>query len=426
MIISYMLVMRRTWGNFEALLDSIPDHRKRHSYQVAEIVMGGLAMHLFLRGSRNNADKMVRGRFEQNYLTVFGLRLPIMETVEEFLRNLPPEEIEILKKKLVSTLIRCKRLDKWRFNGKFTVMIDGSGMMSFDHEPFPGCPFRTSSTGKMTWTAYVVEAMLCCGNGFCISLASEWLDSSENMDDKQDCEQKAFARLAQKLKKDYPRLPIIIVADALYPNNTSLNICRENGWNYIFVFKDGSLPSVWEEVNTLMSIGSNKSNRQERINNKNGKWIEETSMFLTDIVYNKHSLNWIECTSKEDGKQQRFVHITDIKTTQDNVWEISRQGRMRWKIENEGFNTLKNSGLNMQHKYARKHLWSMKNFYQLLLIGHMLIQLNQKLKTTATMIAESGITLMAAMEDMLATMVKQVIEKELLDELIQNTGQLRY
>jgi len=173
-------------------------------------------------------------------------------------------------------------------------------------------------------------------------------------------------------------------------------------------------------------IGSNMDNKQERINNKKGKWVIESSMFLTDIVYNKHRLNWIECTSEEDDKQQRFVHITDIKTTKDNVWEVSHQGRMRWKIENEGFNTLKNSGLNMQHKYARKHLWSMKNFYQLLLIGHMLIQLNQKLKKTAKMIEESGMTLMAAIEDLLATMVKQVIEKEFVEELIQNTGQLRY
>jgi hypothetical protein len=33
---------------------------------------------------------------------------------------------------------------------------------------------------------------------------------------KQDCETKAFKRLADKLKKMYPRMSIIILADSLY------------------------------------------------------------------------------------------------------------------------------------------------------------------------------------------------------------------
>lgn len=110
--------------------------------------------------------------------------------------------------------------------------------------------------------------------------------------------------------------------------------------------------------------------------------------------------------------EQGFVHIADINATRDNVWDISRHGRMRWKIDTEGFNTAKKSGLNMQHKFARKHLWFMKSFCQLLLIGHRLSQLNQKRKAIIAMFRESGMTLMAAKEDMLTTMVKQPIQKE--------------
>ena len=424
-----MIVIKRTWKDFDQLLASIPDHRKRHTYEVAEIIMAGLAMFLFHRGSRNNTDKLVRGHYEQNYLKVFGLRLPIMETVEEFLRALPPDELESLKKELVTALIRRKTLEKWKFRGKYAVMVDGSGKMTFDHEPFPGCPFKESSKGKKTWTAYVLEAMICCGNGFCIPLATEWLDSSENMDDKQDCEQKAFVRLAQKIKKEYPRLPMIIVADALYPNSTSMDICRKNGWDYIFVFKDGSLPSVWEEINSLLLIGSNQGQRRQRtryIKEKKNKKVEETCIFLNDIDYKGHKLNWVEYVSKEQGRQKRFVHITNIRATKENVWDISQHGRMRWKIENEGFNTLKNSGLKMGHKYARKHLWSMRNFHQLLLIAHMLIQLVQKLNTIATMITDTGMTFKAAMEDMVATMLKQLLDRQTIEELITNTRQLRY
>ena len=34
--------------------------------------------------------------------------------------------------------------------------------------------------------------------------------------DKEDCELQSFARLSQRLKKEFPKLPICLVADALY------------------------------------------------------------------------------------------------------------------------------------------------------------------------------------------------------------------
>ena len=73
-------------------------------------------------------------------------------------------------------------------------------------------------------------------NGLAISLATEWTVTelgrsieNDNLEyDKQDCELKAFDRLSVKLKKSFPRLPMCIVADGLYPNNTVFEICKEN------------------------------------------------------------------------------------------------------------------------------------------------------------------------------------------------------
>ncbi len=49
----------------------------------------------------------------------------------------------------------------------------------------------------------------------------------------------------------YPRLPIVIAADVLYPKNNVFKTCPSNGWRFIITFKDGNLPSVWEEVPLL-------------------------------------------------------------------------------------------------------------------------------------------------------------------------------
>ncbi len=69
------------------------------------------------------------------------------------------------------------------------------------------------------------------------------------------------------------------------------------------------------------------------------------------------------------------MHITDHKISRLNVMEISFTGRLRWKIENEGFNTQKNLGYNLKHKYSRVSWLAAKNYYQCLQIGHLINQL---------------------------------------------------
>ena len=46
---------------------------------------------------------------------------------------------------------------------------------------------------------------------------------------------------------------------------------------------------------------------------------------------------------------QHFSWITDVLLTPENVWDIMRGGRARWKIENETFNTLKDQGYRLDH-----------------------------------------------------------------------------
>ena len=166
MIINIIVIARRTWPHFESLLNEIPDHRKKSTYHVGEILMAGLAMFMFQRKSRNNTDKSIRGNFETNYINLWGLRLPIMETVDKFLRKLPPGELENLKHELVRSLIRRKTLERWKFNNRYIISIDGTGLMSFNYEPYSGCPFKTSKNGKKTWTAYALEQSYVVATGF--------------------------------------------------------------------------------------------------------------------------------------------------------------------------------------------------------------------------------------------------------------------
>lgn len=67
--------------------------------------------------------------------------------------------------------------------------------------------------------------------------------------------------------------------------------------------------------------------------------------------------------------------ITNFTLTPETVTPLANDGgRLRWKIENEGFNVQKNGGYGLTHRYSQDAIAS-KVFYLLLQIAHLLAQL---------------------------------------------------
>ncbi len=388
--------------------------------------MAGLSLFIFKQGSRNHADQQAKGNFVHNYAVVFGMRLPIMDTVDEFLRGLSPLALEALKVSLVRHLLEKKVLQHWKLDEYFLVCVDGTGVGSYDYEPFTGCPHKTHKSGKTTWMPYVLEAKLVCSNGLVLSLCSLWLDNGESLNDKQDCETKAFVRLAAVLKKTFPRLPVVLLADSLYANQTVFGICRNYGWHFIITQKDTVLKTVWQEVELLLPLHPHQcSEREEKTP---AGWLSEHIRYINGIPYHQYLLNWVGYTAKLTTKdhQDRFCHLTDMPMDKKTAWIISRYGRQRWSIENEGFNTQKNGGYNMEHKYSRKNINARKNYYNLLQIGHLINQLVEKLSYVRLQAQQDNITLANVWEDMMGYLRADLILVEELQTVLRQYKQLRY
>ncbi len=157
------------------------------------------------------------------------------------MNKLQPKHLESCRHHIIKYLLDKRTLHKFRLQKKyFKIAIDGSGVYTFDKEPYPNCPYMTSKSGKKRWHQNVLEAKLVCSNGFCLSLATEWL-KNEDGHRKQDCEQKALKRLLVNLKSDFPRLPICILLDGLFASGPVIEQIKSNGWEYIIVWKDGKL-----------------------------------------------------------------------------------------------------------------------------------------------------------------------------------------
>ncbi len=201
---------------FEQLRE-VPDCRGKSKYTMAEILMAGIALFVFRsRNALNN--KRLEGKFKKNYRKLFRLRLPHPDTVHRVLARLAEDALEALKHWLVKALLERRVLHKHRLFGRwFTVAVDATGMFSFSEKHCEQCLHQTSKSGKTTWFHNVLEAKLITPSGLAISLATEWIVNPEGEYDKQDCERKAFTRLAAQLKKRHPRLPICLTADGLHP-----------------------------------------------------------------------------------------------------------------------------------------------------------------------------------------------------------------
>jgi hypothetical protein len=387
--------------------------------------MAGVMMFVLKKGSRNALNNESESEeFVRNYEGIFGVRLPSMDTVDKIMRITDEKCYEKLKTQLVKILIKKKVFQKSRFFGKYLIAVDGSHVMTVREGHCEHCLKRTSEkSGKTVYFHSVVEAKLVTENGFSISLGTEWVENPGGKYDKQDCELKAFVRIAEKLKKCFPRLPICIVGDGLYPNRTVSGICEENGWEFILSFRDGNLPSVWEEIRILKEL-SEENSRQITVC-KGAKKTVRTYSWVNDIDYHGFILNWSECSEESDGKATRFIFVSSLKADWFTVTEITEAGRMRWKIENGGFDIQKNHGYGLKHKYSGVSLTAAKNYYQCMQIAHIINQLSE-LSSLFRPILTGKMTVKYLWEHMIGELRHIRLNFGILTELLKRRIRFRY
>jgi hypothetical protein len=355
-------------------IEAIPECRKQPDYPLLDLIMAGIAMFLFKQGSRNAMNnERDEPRFRQNYERLFKAWLPHMDTVEAVMRELEAHHMATLKTELMKGLLTRKTLRKYRILGQaYLVAIDGTPVMDVPEGHCPHCLHQTFTNGKTRYFHHVLEAKLIGDNGFCLSLATEWIENAEEYT-KQDCELKAFVRLAESLKTAFPRLSICVVADGLYPNQTFFRICQQARWSWIVTLKDGNLPSVWNRV--LQRQTRTHGRTREETLRAGGQEIHRQYEWHPHMTYQGFTVHWYACAETIDQTCTCFVYLSSVAMDDYAILELTTAGRLRWKIENEGFDVQKHHGYGLGHQYSRRSILAMKNYDQLMQIAHMFNQL---------------------------------------------------
>ena len=386
-------LIRHFFPDLLPMLRELPDlrHQSYITYSSTVLLMTRILSSIFYIGSMRktseefNSDTMIENIHVLCCLDTDDAGLPYWETINRYLKKVDPTGLQGILCQLCRRLIRSRAFENARIRGKYwQVIIDGTQLYSSRNELDGKSMYRIHNRGTggeyRENYYYVLEAKLVLHDKILVSIMTEFVDNEEGKEgEKQDCERKACWRLMERLKKEFPMLGICICADSLYACERFFKECRDRKWHYILRFKEGSIPIIASEYKKIKKLEKNYM----EITVKDGKtWTD----CVTDIDYNGHKVNVVEYGEKREREikigmkkgekipvEKRYCYITDLPVNKKNAGETAEYGRKRWKIENEGLNTQKRQGYNLEHLYSRNYQ-AVKNHYYLIQIGHMISQ----------------------------------------------------
>ena len=273
--------------------------------------------------------------------------LPYWETINLYLEKVPDEDLQQIIGKLVKGLLRSRAFENARIRERYwQVIVDGTQIVSSRKELDGGYLYRVHHRGTeeeyVEYYYYVLEAKLYLHKDIYVSIKTEFVENTDTEAEKQDCERKAAKRLMEGLKAQFPMLPILFCADSLYACESIFQLCRKYRWPFLIRYKKGSIPSVYQEYESLRK---QENNYREYQLNGLSCWYDH----VCGIDYNGCALNLLEYG---DSEEKHFCFLTDLPITIKNRNQLLIDGRRRWAIENLGFNTQKNHGFKAPEKFV--------------------------------------------------------------------------
>ena len=373
----------------------IPDPRNPQTtkHKLTTLLLYGLLWFVFRMSSRREANRqMSQPEFQKNLRDAFPEleTVPHQDTVNRLLSRIPVDQIGLALVELTRRLIRSKKLRRYLAGQHYAIAIDGTQKWMSNRGWAPECLQRHREKEQTQYYVYVLEADLIFPNGLTLPLMSEFLKRSDGdvAKAKQDCELKAFRRLAQRLKACFPHLPVIVVLDGLYPNAPVIQLCRKYHWQFMIVLRDGCLPSAWEEFHALQRLLPEQvldqpwGNRQQHFTWVNGiehdDWVQRRGHRVTVhiVVCEEYWKEQDARTGQTVQKTARHAWVSSEPLRKSNVHlRCNLIARHRWGIENHIL-------VEKHHGYQYEHCFSldwnaMQGFHHLMRLAHALNSLVQ-------------------------------------------------
>jgi hypothetical protein len=404
---AFARTVRHFFPDFNLWLDKAPDPRRqdRVVYHRRCLLWYGVLLFVGKLGSRRQLDFKYREQGTAVLSNVNRLAqteqdaLPHNDTLDDYLARIGSGPLAALRASMIDRLIRMRVLDLARVQGRLVVFVDGTGYLTFRHQHCAHCLTRQAGENVL-YSHQALEAKILGPAQTVLSLGTAFIDNREvaqtptgagEQKIKQDCELKAARRLFEGIRKEFPRLSLCLSSDALYACGAGFQIAKDFDTSFVIVFKEGSIPTLWREFQTLLGLCPN--NRLEVF--EEGwrhvyRWVDELPYSDSDKrEWKLKAVQYSGVGPKAERSEWAWLVSADLVVSKSTVQKITwGAGRARWCVENEGFNAQKNSGMNLEHAYSEKGHFGA--YYLLLQIAHVMLQLLEKGSLLRALAVDAG------------------------------------
>ena len=386
---------------------SDPRQAKKIKHKLAVVLLFGLLCFIFQMSSRRQANaQMSNACFRETLQSLFPEleSMPHADTLGRVLETLDADALPAAHLALIKRFIRGKKFQSYLIQNCHPIAIDGTQKLVRDGQCWAEEWLDRSGATWSQQYVYILEANLVFHNGMTLPLFTEFLSHAEGDTDttKQDCELKAFKRLAIKIKQEFPELPLMILLDGLYASGPIFELCSEYGWDSMIVLKNKCLSSVWSQYHALKNLNPISYQGTWRGCRQQISWVNAIPYAFkgADGKQKVIEVNVVVCeeaweevnrdTAEIETKTSRHAWISGKPITTQNVHERCNLGaRFRWGIE-VSHQTEKRGGYCYEHLFS--HNWqALCGFHHLLRLAHLVHAITFATPRAAKFIREMGL-----------------------------------
>ena len=376
-----MRVVRTGFPRLNGRLNGLPDPRVQEMclYAAAHLWWQVIGTFLSRKGSRNGFDEQRQsGQAAWNMGALCGQTpddprfegepsVTCSDNAARHASRVDPELVAQIPVLMFRDLLDRRLFDGVRLFDRWYVMVVDGSVKEKCRQGFQ--EGGKSSTGGARYR-YVLQLSVLGPQGTLFPLMHEEMDLHNPETQKEDCELKSFQRLSQRLKEQFPRLPICLVADALYACQAIVVICQLFDWKYVLTLKEGRQPTTWEE--TLNLLPFNRTNRLRHRLGPGGKGGLQDFRWVENVMLGEHQTNVILLGEITPEAATLYAYITNFsKLSPERVASgVNRGGRERHLIE-DTFNTQKNNGIGLEHVFCANATAS-KNYYTMMQVAQII------------------------------------------------------
>ena len=344
------------------VFEEFPDERKgkNSQYEMMDAGLGAFSVFFIQCASfLEHQEEMKRTKGRSNAESLFEMiNIPSDNQIRGLLDPVLPKFLTPMYRIIFQRLEQVGMLDAFRSHANsLLIAMDGTEYFSSHKIDCPNCSHRVLANGKTNYFHSVLTPVIVqAGNEHVISLEPEFITPQDGHE-KQDCEIEAGKRWVGTHGDYYAKRNATILGDDLFSRQPFCQALKDKKLHFLLVCKPDSHPHLYKTVTFLAAQGTLGMYRKRTWNGKHGEnYIYRYTNQLPLRGDNETmQVNWVELTitHEETGDViYKNAFVTDFEVIETTVEAIVRDGRARWKVENENNNVLKTKGYHLEHNFG--------------------------------------------------------------------------